>query len=134
MQYASVWRRAVAAIIDLTVFPVIAGVVETSAWKMGISVLDHVGVATIFACLLWLTYYVVLEATTGKTIGKLLVGVRVVTVDEGRRIGWRAALIRNAIRLLDIQIFYLITAIAVSSSRRRQRLGDRAAGTTVVRG
>ena len=134
MQYASVWRRAVAAIIDFMVFPVIAWVVETSAWKMGISVPDHVVAVTILACLLWLTYYVVLEAMTGKTIGKLLAGVRVVTVDEGRRIGWRASLIRNAIRILDIQLFYLITAITVSSSRRRQRLGDRAAGTTVVRG
>lgn len=40
---------------------------------------------------------------------------------------------RNVLRLLDGLFFYLIAAILVWTSRNRQRLGDRVAGTAVVR-
>src|SRR2546430_16097958 len=49
--------------------------------------------------LLWVTYYAVLEGLFGASFGKRLAGLRV-TVLEGHRIGWQAALVRDLARLL----------------------------------
>jgi uncharacterized RDD family membrane protein YckC len=75
-------------------------------------------------------YFVVLEAAFGATVGKFLVGVRVRTLDGGR-IGWAASLVRNLLRPIDV-CFWCIGAILIWASKRRQRLGDFAAGTVVV--
>jgi uncharacterized RDD family membrane protein YckC len=86
--------------------------------------------------LIWLAlafaYYVVCEVELGGTLGKVAVGLRVVD-EDGDFIGWRRSVVRNLIRPIDFLIFYLTAAIAVWSSSRRQRLGDRLAGTFVVR-
>jgi uncharacterized RDD family membrane protein YckC len=77
-------------------------------------------------------YYIVAEARLGATIGKLAVGLRV-TLEDGSRLDWRASVIRNLLRVVDGVAFYLVGAILVWTSPRRQRLGDRVAGTIVVR-
>jgi uncharacterized RDD family membrane protein YckC len=86
--------------------------------------------------LIWLVlafgYYVVCEVELGATLGKAAVGLRVVD-EEGDFIGWRRALVRNLIRPIDFLIFYLTAAISVWASPRRQRVGDRLAGTFVIR-
>jgi uncharacterized RDD family membrane protein YckC len=83
--------------------------------------------------LLWVGYYALLEGLFGATVGKLLAGLRVTDL-EGRRIGWQAAILRNLARLLDVLPFlYLLGGILTLSSQRHQRLGDRFAGTIVVR-
>ena len=79
-----------------------------------------------------LVYYVSCETLLGGTLGKLALGLRVVD-ENGDSITWGAALVRNLLRILDGLFFYLIGAIAVWSSPLRQRLGDRAAHTYVVR-
>lgn len=73
-------------------------------------------------------------AWRGRTIGKRLVGVRAVTV-EGAPVRFRHAAIRAALGLVD---FYIVpggmaACLSVLFSRDNQRLGDRAAGTLVVR-
>jgi uncharacterized RDD family membrane protein YckC len=77
-------------------------------------------------------YYIVAEARFGATVGKLAVGLRV-TLEDGSRPGWRASMIRNLLRAVDGFAFYLVGAILVWTSPRRQRLGDRVAATLVVR-
>jgi uncharacterized RDD family membrane protein YckC len=79
---------------------------------------------------LGLAYFVVLEATCGATLGKLLVGVRVRTT-AGNPIGWMASLARNLLRVVDV-CFCCVGAILIWTSTCRQRLGDRAARTVVV--
>jgi uncharacterized RDD family membrane protein YckC len=81
---------------------------------------------------LGLGYYIICEAATGMTVGKRLVGIRVVD-DEGDPLGLGAAVVRNVLRLVDGLFFYLVGAIFALSSSRGQRLGDRAAHTLVVR-
>lgn len=79
-----------------------------------------------------LGYYVVCEALTGATLGKRMVGIRVVGEDgEDPTVG--AAVVRNLLRLVDALFFYLVGAIFALSSPLGQRLGDRAAHTVVVR-
>lgn len=79
-----------------------------------------------------LAYFVLGEGALGTTLGKVVAGVRVQTLD-GRRIGLRAALIRNLMRIIDGIGVYLVGAIAILATGRRQRLGDLAARSVVVR-
>ena len=80
-------------------------------------------------------YYFALEATVGRTVGKLVLGLRVLRADGGRP---SAGTIfgRTLLRPVDgFPAFYLtgfITMLA-TGPQRRQRLGDLAAGTIVVR-
>jgi uncharacterized RDD family membrane protein YckC len=75
-----------------------------------------------------------MEATMGATVGKLATGLRVVQVDDGSSISWPASVIRNILRLVDgLPGFYLVAAILVWTSQKRQRLGDRIAKTAVIR-
>jgi uncharacterized RDD family membrane protein YckC len=53
---------------------------------------------------------------------------------DGGRVGYGAAFVRTALRLVDFLPFaYLVAAIAVTMTPRNQRVGDLAAGTVVVR-
>jgi len=73
-----------------------------------------------------------LEATQGATLGKRILGLRVVKID-GSPIGWSESIIRNLLRIIDGLFAYLVGAILIWTSPQRQRLGDRVAKTVVVR-
>ena len=77
-------------------------------------------------------YYVACEALTGMTVGKGMVGIRVVG-EAGERVTFGAAFVRNLLRLVDAFFFYLVAFVFAVQSPRRQRLGDRLAHTVVVR-
>ena len=81
---------------------------------------------------LGLGYYIVCEAATGMTLGKRMVGIRVVG-EDGEQLTFGAAIVRNLLRLVDCLFFYLVGALFALTSSRGQRLGDRAAHTLVVR-
>jgi uncharacterized RDD family membrane protein YckC len=69
----------------------------------------------------------------GQTIGKRLLGLRVVEM-SGLRLRPAQIIVRNLMRFLDmLPGLYLVGGIACVLSRRRQRLGDIAAGTIVIR-
>jgi uncharacterized RDD family membrane protein YckC len=93
------------------------------------------GVPFLVAVVAWLAYMTLAEATVGASLGKLLVGVRVRRADGGR-LTVAGAVVRNLLRLIDALPYfipYLVGGVAVARSPQRQRLGDRAAGTVVVR-
>jgi uncharacterized RDD family membrane protein YckC len=93
------------------------------------------GVPFLVPVVAWLAYMTLAEAMVGASLGKLLVGIRVRGADGGR-LTVAAAVIRNVVRLIDALPYfipYLVGGVAVARSPRRQRLGDRAAGTVVVR-
>ena len=77
-------------------------------------------------------YYILCEALFGMTLGKRMVGIRVVA-DDGEEVGLNAAVIRNVLRVVDGLFFYLVGALIALSSERGRRLGDHIAGTLVVR-
>jgi uncharacterized RDD family membrane protein YckC len=80
-----------------------------------------------------LVYFTVPEALFGATPGKYLAGLRVVSVD-GRRLSLGAVLARNLMRIVDyLPVIYVLGGISVLLTTNSQRLGDRLAGTTVVR-
>ena len=77
-------------------------------------------------------YFIVLEATQGATLGKMALGLRVVRTD-GSPISWTESIIRNLLRIIDGLFIYLVGAIFIWTSPLKQRLGDRAARTVVIR-
>ena len=89
--------------------------------------------------LLWLglvvLYFPLTEGLTGYSLGKLVTRTKVVGAD-GRPPGvWRASL-RTLIRLVEVNPFLaggLPAGITVLASKKRQRLGDMAADTYVLK-
>jgi RDD family/Septum formation len=81
-----------------------------------------------------LGYYLVLEATIGQTVGKLLVGVRVVRAGGGRPNVLEVAT-RTLVRVVDwLPALYLVGfLVMLATGARRQRLGDLAANTRIAR-
>jgi len=69
----------------------------------------------------------------GQTVGKRLLGLRV--VDAGAfRLEPSQVIVRNLMRFVDgLPALYLVGGIACLVNRHRQRLGDVAAGTVVIR-
>lgn len=69
----------------------------------------------------------------GQTVGKRLLGLRVVEA-SGLRLRPSQIIVRNLLRFVDLLPgLYLIGGVCCVVSNRRQRLGDIAAGTIVVR-
>jgi uncharacterized RDD family membrane protein YckC len=86
---------------------------------------------------LWLAlaiaYHALFEWLTGRTIGKALVRIRVVS-EDGSTPSAGASLTRNVLRLVDwLPLLYVVGLATMVFSTNSQRLGDRLAGTTVVR-
>jgi uncharacterized RDD family membrane protein YckC len=81
------------------------------------------------SCILFL-YGWLLEAACGATLGKALVGIRVVGSD-GRGI-FSSCAVRNALRVIDGIGFYILGALVAGCSSIRQRIGDLFAQTAVV--
>lgn len=68
----------------------------------------------------------------GRTVGKLLLKMRVVRVD-GTPVHWSNYLVRWMLRLVDIWLFLgSVGLLSILFSDKRQRLGDAAAGTVVI--
>jgi uncharacterized RDD family membrane protein YckC len=79
------------------------------------------------------SYFFLCEATTGTTVGKRVMGLRVRSA-SGEPAGLNAISARTVLRLLDAQLLYLLGAfVAIVTGRRRRRVGDWLGGTVVVR-
>lgn len=78
-------------------------------------------------------YFLVAEyATGGRTIGKRIMGIRVIQ-DNGRPVSFLSAAIRNLLRIVDaLPMLYFVGSLFSFFHPRDKRLGDVAAGTAVV--
>lgn len=131
VEYATLSRRLLAAVIDnltwlIAVFWLLAYVPEST-------IEDHpeaFGIAFFVGLSLWFNYFAVCEWRWGQTIGKNAVGIEVRAIDRSPRLSFGQASIRNLLRLVD---FFLIGWAMIAMSGRKQRLGDKAAKTVVLR-
>jgi uncharacterized RDD family membrane protein YckC len=132
-------RRVVATVIDGLVFgaayyllALAFGDVHTEGeaanWASGLSLLANVayGVGVV-------AYYLLLEGYLGQTLGKLATGIKVVDEATGKTPGIAAAAIRTLLRVIDGLLSYAVAFVVVITQAKRQRLGDLAAHTLVVR-
>ena len=77
-------------------------------------------------------YYFLQESAFASTIGKSLLGLRVVG-NSGDPVSTREALIRNLLRFVDwLPVLYMLGALALVLSSKKQRIGDIVAGTMVT--
>jgi uncharacterized protein len=131
VEYASFARRLGAALLDSLVW-----IIALSFFNPFPAIRDNEAVAAVVGLLIlsaWFNYFAFCEWRWGQTIGKNATGIRVLPLDGGR-LTWQAAALRNLLRLVDLPLT-LVGAdyLIVRRSPRRQRLGDRAAKTIVVR-
>jgi len=85
--------------------------------------------------LIFLLHFILLEGAYGQTVGKMAVKIKVVQ-EDGTKIDYAGAAVRNILRVVDAIPFfipYLLGAILIWTSDRKQRVGDRAASTAVVK-
>jgi len=140
--YASVWSRIGAYFVDSLVL----GVVNVIAYLTVIVLTTNTGqagaptippTAMLAAIILVLVldgiYFVAQEGSSGQTLGKRVFGTKVVKAD-GSEMSVDAALVRYLFLLLaGFGLGGLITVLMISLSDTKQRLGDRVAGTIVVK-
>lgn len=132
MQYIGVGWRALATAIDTVLLAVVAYVI---AWLSGSTTqtgFELHGAPFFLMLFIMLAYYITLESLFGMTVGKSILRLRVVNVD-GSAIDWRSCVVRNLLRLVDGLFFYFVGAVFIWTSPQRQRLGDRLAGSVVIR-
>jgi uncharacterized RDD family membrane protein YckC len=134
-------RRSGAALIDVAlltgvflIFSLTVGEIRTeSGTKWGSTAYLNPAWSLVYLAVL-LAYYFVFEVAVGQTVGKRLLGLRVVRAD-GSRPSAAAIAVRTLLRLVDwLPALYLVGFIAMEATgERRQRLGDLAARTRVAR-
>lgn len=135
VQIAQLPVRAVGALIDITVV-LLSYLTALMLWGMLLPELDDAlsaGVMIIGAVLMQVGYPLVCEtATRGRSVGKLVMGLRVVS-DDGGPERFRQALFRALAAV--VEIWGLVGSPAVITSLlspRGKRLGDIFAGTVVI--
>lgn len=136
VELANLGPRIIAHIIDL--FLMAIGLIAGSLVISQASVIVGPGIAglvtAVFTTFFIFVYFIVSEMLMkGQTIGKKLLGLRVVTI-EGRPLGWSGSFLRNVLRIADLLPgTYLLGLVTMFLNERSQRLGDLIAGTIVIR-
>ena len=133
MEHIGVGLRAVAAIIDTGLLFVVGYLIAAVTGGTSAAGFQLSGVPFFIWLVIALGYYIVMEAQSGATLGKRLIGLKVVKLEGGASLDLQASIVRNVLRLVDGLFFYLVGAIVVWTSDKKQRLGDKLAGTVVVR-
>jgi uncharacterized RDD family membrane protein YckC len=83
-----------------------------------------------------LLYFILLLGHYGKTVGMMIVKIKVVKEADFSAISYGEAAIRTILLLIDgipYVIPYLLGAILIWTSDKKQRLGDRVAHTVVLK-
>ncbi len=130
--YASTSKRAAAALIDYFLFTVVYNIYRFALDVPGANGIPTVvGVDAIPVAIFWIVYFPVIEGFTGQTLGKKIIGIRVVRVD-GADIGLVNAFLRRLLDWLDFAFLGLVAIITTGMNPRMQRIGDMAGKTLVT--
>jgi uncharacterized RDD family membrane protein YckC len=134
LETASIGSRFLALLVDWAIQGTLLIVLVFTASRAHIG--GWAGGAAVFFLVflvIW-GYPIALETLwRGRTVGKVALGLRVVT-KEGGQIGFRHAAIRAALGLVDFLFSSgAVAVICVLATADNQRLGDLVAGTVVLR-
>lgn len=134
-KYAGFWIRLVAALIDgiilgiaAAVFSFMIGFIFNSEAVSGIRGIlsDILGIAAS------ISYYVFYQHSTGQTLGKKALGLKVVN-EEGATPSYLTFFLREIIGKLVSGIILGIGYLMVAFDSKKQGLHDKIAGTYVIR-
>lgn len=132
-------RRVVATVIDAIVLGAAYSFLVATFGRVGNprpwewhGTLDNIPANVLYGLGVVL-YFVLMEGYLGQTLGKMVTGIAVVREDGSGVPGLASALIRTVLRIVDGLLGYAVAFILVLASDKRQRLGDVAAHTLVIR-
>ncbi len=133
-------RRLVAYIIDSIVLSIVGGIIG-GVFGALIALLASAGSEDIanaasllvncLSLLIGLAYFVVFWATTGQTLGKMAMGIKVIGID-GTPVTWGKAILRY-IGYIISGLVLALGFIWIAFDSKRQGWHDKIAGTYVVR-
>jgi len=146
-EYAGFWIRFLALIIDSVILGVVSGIINgvfggiigatflTSNQPAGSAAAGMFG----FFSAIWLAnivinyaYYVILTGLYGATLGKMVLGLRVVD-SNGQKIGMPKAALREIVGKVISGIVFALGYIWVAFDEKKQGWHDKIAGTYVVK-
>ena len=145
MAYQGVAIRLVALIIDAIILGIISYIIVAISARSAISVNTSTGAvsigpayyaAIVVVIVIELLYFTLLLGRYGQTVGMMAVKIKVVREADSGPITYGAAFVRTILLLIDeIPYFipYLLGAILIWTSDKKQRLGDRVAHTVVLK-
>jgi uncharacterized RDD family membrane protein YckC len=132
LMYQGIVIRLISLIIDSIIIGIIIGILGSI---IGVGMMERGMVPWWIGLLyfiIYIGYYTYLEGSKGQTIGKMITKIKVVR-EDGRSIDMNQAFTRNILRIIDGLFAYLIGAILIWRSDKKQRLGDSIAKTVVVK-
>ncbi|HSU68495.1 MAG TPA: RDD family protein, partial [Tepidisphaeraceae bacterium] len=134
IRVAPLGRRALAGLIDAA--PVILAV-TAALWRYrDVQLVPNQEQNLLALIIYWsggifyILYTTVIEAVAGRSLGKMLLGLRVIGLD-GQPASAGALVTRNVLRLIEVGLFFF-PLLLLPFLPLRQRAGDVAAGTLVV--
>ncbi|MCE5200327.1 RDD family protein, partial [bacterium] len=142
-ELAGIGSRFIALLIDTLwqglciLIPVVLLIAFGFVSTPSLSNFEGIMVFALFVLLIFVItngYFLYFETTkNGQTPGKKAVGIRVI-LDSGHPVDFRAALIRNVMRLVDmLPSMYGVGIVSAFFSPQYRRLGDYVGGTMVVK-
>jgi uncharacterized RDD family membrane protein YckC len=121
---AGFWRRFVASLLDGIILGIAGGII-------GAILNESENGGTVVSILLGIAYYTYLEGTSGQTLGKKALGIRVVSLEGGGSIGFGRAFIRYIGRIVSA-IPLLLGYLWMLWDKEKQTWHDKFAGSVVV--
>jgi uncharacterized RDD family membrane protein YckC len=119
--YGGFWLRFAAYLIDVLTIGIPAAVLTSRIPSL-----------IVLAYIVLPVYFVVLWATTGRTFGMMVCGLRVVRSTDGRQVSWGCAILR-LVGFLVAAIPLEIGLVWAAFDERKRGWHDMIAGTVVVR-
>jgi uncharacterized RDD family membrane protein YckC len=132
LEYQGIGIRFVSLLIDSIILGIILGVVGGVVGFGAVAKGMIPWWVGLIYFIIYIGYFTYLEGSQGQTVGKMVTKIKVVR-EDGKPIDMNQALIRNILRIIDGLIVYLIGAILIWRSDKKQRLGDSIAKTVVVK-
>lgn len=129
--------RIVAGIIDVILLAILFIVMsaifgESESGDGGFSA-NLSGAPFLLYILLSFGYYFVMEWKLGQTVGKKLLNIKVASLD-GQPLAPGQVALRTMLRIIDgLPFLYIVGLICIIASKQKQRIGDMAARTVVVK-
>jgi uncharacterized RDD family membrane protein YckC len=132
--YGGFWIRLVAYIIDAILLNIVVGIIGVAVglnmYSVDVERFDpSTGLASIVIA--WLYFALMESSARGATLGKMAVGLRVVT-DQGERLSFARATGRYFAKFVSAVIL-LIGFIMIAFTDRKRGLHDMIAGTLVIK-
>ena len=123
--YGGFWTRFVAWIIDAIIISVVLATIRLAAQGF-----EQITSDALFNTVVAWAYFVVLTAARGQTVGKMAVGVKVVTAD-GQKPGVRAVLLREVVGKAVSAVILFLGFLLIAVDGRKRGLHDRIGSTFV---